>query len=273
MDRFASFVPGAECATVFCGILDPGTGQLTYSSAAHPPGIVVHPDGRIVLLDGGRSLPLAIRQDAGRTEAAYVLPPRSTLLLYTDGLVERRGRPLTDGIAAAGAAVRDASGASLEDLAAQVMTRLAPAGGYEDDVAIVLYHHPAPLDVTFAAESDQLAPVRARLRSWLLSCDIGSRTAQDVLVAVGEACANAIEHGHRHSPGRQVRLRAVSTANQLRLTITDTGRWRTSQPGDGTHRGHGIALMRALMQQVTIEPGPAGTTVDMYLRITHGYPA
>ena len=74
MDRFASFVPGAECATVFCGILDPGTGQLTYSSAAHPPGIVVHPDGRFVLLDGGRSLPLAIRQDAGRTEAAYVCP-------------------------------------------------------------------------------------------------------------------------------------------------------------------------------------------------------
>jgi anti-sigma regulatory factor (Ser/Thr protein kinase) len=37
---------------------------------------------------------------------------------------------------------------------------------------------------------------------------------------------------------------------------------------DGTNRGHGIPLMRALMQQVTIEPGDAGTTVDMQLRIT-----
>ncbi len=137
----------------------------------------------------------------------------------------------------------------------------------------MLYHHPAPLDVPFAAESGQLAPVRARLRSWLRNCDIGAKTIQDILVAVGEACANAIEHGHRHSPGQQIRLRAVSTANQLRLTITDTGRWKTSQPGDVTHRGHGIALMRALMQQVTIEPGPAGTTVDMYVRITHGYSA
>jgi len=100
MDRFASFVPGAECATVFCGILDPATGSLRYSSAAHPPGIVVRPDGNVVLLDGARSLPLAIRQDAGRTDADYVLPPRSTLLLYTDGLVERRGQPLTEGIAA-----------------------------------------------------------------------------------------------------------------------------------------------------------------------------
>ena len=144
MDRFASFVPGGECATVFCGILDPGTGQLTYSSAAHPPGIVVHPDGSVIRLEGGRSLPLAIRQDARRTEAAYVLPPRSTLLLYTDSLVERRGRPITDGMTAAGAAVREGSGALLEDLADQLMTRLAPAGGYEDDVALVLYHQPGP---------------------------------------------------------------------------------------------------------------------------------
>jgi anti-sigma regulatory factor (Ser/Thr protein kinase) len=273
MDRFASFVPGAECATVFCGILDPATGSLRYSSAAHPPGVVVNPDGNIVLLDGARSLPLAIRQDAGRTEAVYVLPPRSTLLLYTDGLVERRGQPLTGGIAAAGAAVHEAGEASLEELASQLMTRLAPAEGYEDDVAMVLYHHPAPLDVLFSAESQQLASVRATLRGWLRSCDVGARMAQDVLVAAGEAIANAIEHGHRHLPGQQVRLRAVSTANQLRLTVTDSGRWRTTPPGDRGLRGHGIALMRALMQQVTIEPGPSGTTVDMYVRINRGHPA
>ena len=273
MDRFASFVPGAECATVFCGIFDPATGSLRYSSAAHPPGIVVHPDGRVVLLDGARALPLAIRQDAGRTDAEYVLPPRSTLLLYTDGLVERRGQPLTEGIAAAGAAVAEAGAASLEELASQVMARLAPAGGYEDDVAMVLYHHPAPLDVLFSAESEQLASVRATLRGWLRSCDVSARTSQDVLVAAGEAIANAIEHGHRHLPGRQVRLRAVSTANQLRLTITDSGRWRTTPPGDRGLRGHGIALMRALMQQVTIEPGPTGTTVEMYVRINRAHSA
>jgi PAS domain S-box-containing protein len=273
MDRFASSVPGAECATVFCGILDPATGSLRYSSAAHPPGIVVHPDGNVVLLDGARSLPLAIRQDAGRTDADYVLPPRSTLLLYTDGLVERRGQPLTGGITAAGAAMHEDDGASLEELASQLMTGLAPAGGYEDDVALVLYHHPAPLDVLFSAESEQLASVRATLRGWLRSCDVGARLAQDVLVAAGEAIANAIEHGHRHLPGRPVRLRAVSTANQLRLTVTDSGRWRTTPPGDRGLRGHGIALMRALMQQVTIEPGPSGTTVDMYVRINRGHPA
>jgi anti-sigma regulatory factor (Ser/Thr protein kinase) len=164
-------------------------------------------------------------------------------------------------------------GASLEDVAAQVMTRLAPAGGYEDDVALVVYHHPAPLDVSFSAEPEQLASVRARLRGWLRSCDVSIRVAQDVLVAAGEAIANAIEHGHRHVPGQQVRLRAVSTTSQLRLTISDSGRWRSTPPGDRGLRGHGIALMRALMQQVVIEPGPDGTTVDLYLEISHGHPA
>jgi len=273
MDRFASSVPGAECATAFCGILDPATGSLRYSSAAHPPGIVILPGGRVVLLDGARSLPLAIRQDAGRTDADYILPPQSTLLLYTDGLVERRGQPLTEGIAAAGAAVHEAGGDSLEELASQVMTRLAPAGGYEDDVALVLYHHPAPLDVLFSAESEQLASVRATLRGWLRSCDVDARIAQDVLVATGEAIANAIEHGHRDRPDQQVRLRAVSTANQLRLTVTDSGRWQATPPGDRGLRGHGIGLMRALMQHVTIEPGPSGTTVDMYVRINRGHSA
>jgi len=131
-----------------------------------------------------------------------------------------------------------------------------------------MYRHPAPLDLAFPAESAQLAPVRAALRNWLNRCSLTHRAAQDVLVAAGEACANAIEHGHRHAPGQLVRLHAAATVSQLRLTVTDTGRWKDSQPGGNPHRGHGIPLMRALMHHVTIEPGSAGTIVDMQLRIS-----
>ncbi len=63
----------------------------------------------------------------------------------------------------------------VEDLATQVMERLAPAGGYDDDVALLLYRHPAPLEMTFRAESGQLAPVRSALRSWLDQCDLPRR--------------------------------------------------------------------------------------------------
>jgi PAS domain S-box-containing protein len=268
MDRFAALVPGAICSTVFCGILDAEAGRLTYSSAGHPPGILAHTDGQLELLDGGRSFPLAVRPVIERTEASCAVPARATLLLYTDGLVERRRQPISAGIDRAGSALLGGEATAVEDLASQLMTTMAPDDGYEDDVAFVLYRHPAPLELAFTADSGQLAPVRAALRDWLRRCELSQRIVQDVLVAAGEACANAVEHGHRYAPGHQIRLRAAATASQLRLTIIDSGRWKVSEPAANPHRGHGIPLMRALMQQVTIEPGVTGTTVDMQLRIT-----
>ncbi|GIH94295.1 SpoIIE family protein phosphatase [Planobispora siamensis] len=268
LDRFAAFVPGARCTTVFCGVLATPTGHLVYSSAGHPPGILAHPDGTTELLEGGRSIPLAVHPGHPRPEAGHTMPARSTLLLYTDGLVERRRRPLTEGIVQAGAAVQDGRWAPVEELATHVMTRLEPERGFSDDVALLLYRQPAPLEVAFPADSAQLAPVRKALRDWLGRCDLSSAMVQRVLVAAGEACANAIEHGHRQAPGRTVRLRAVATAGDLHLTVVDSGRWKTPQPEANSHRGRGIALMRALMHEVSIAPGAAGTTVDMHARIS-----
>jgi PAS domain S-box-containing protein len=268
MDRFSALVPDAYCSTVFCGVLDPDTGQLTYSSAGHPPGILAHPDGRVELLRAGRSFPLAVQREAPRTDAACLLPGRSALLLYTDGLVERRRVSIDEGIARAGAALRQGQDASVEDLASRVMGDMAPPDGYEDDVALVLFRHPEPLDLTFPADRRQLTPVRAALRTWLGRAGVSRRTTQDVLAAAGEACANAIEHGHRDAPGQPIRLEAEATASRLRLTVTDTGRWRATPAVADPLRGHGIALMRALMEQVTIEAGPAGTTVGLEAAIT-----
>ncbi|MET9164084.1 MULTISPECIES: SpoIIE family protein phosphatase [Streptomyces] len=267
LDQFAAGLTGALCTTVFCGVLDPATGELTYSGAGHPPGILVHPDGTVRLLEEGCALPLAVRPGRTRPEATCSLPARATLLLYTDGLVERRRLPLSTGIERAGHAVREGRDMPVEDLAGAVMARLAPAGGYDDDVALLLYRHPAPLDITFPAESSQLAPVRRALRGWLAQCELPPNAVQNVLVAVGEACANAIEHGHRHTPGDDVRLRAVALVDSLRVTVADSGRWKDPQPGANAHRGRGMPLMRAMMQQVTVSPGPSGTTVDMQMRI------
>jgi PAS domain S-box-containing protein len=81
LDRFAAHLPGAMCATVFCGVLDPATGGLAYSSAGHPPAVVTHPDGATDVLDQGRSRPLGVRGASVRPEARHVVPPRATLLL------------------------------------------------------------------------------------------------------------------------------------------------------------------------------------------------
>jgi anti-sigma regulatory factor (Ser/Thr protein kinase) len=221
----------------------------------------------VELLGGGRSVPIAVRPGRPRPDAETVIPARATVLLYTDGLVERRRRALTDGIAQAGRTVQDGRDRALDDLATRIMGGLAPPGGYEDDVALLLYRHPAPLEVAFPADSAQLAPVREALRGWLARCQLSRRTAQNVLVAAGEACANAIEHGHRHTPGRIVRLRAEVDVDRLHLTIADSGRWRPPRPDPDSNRGRGTTLMRAMMQHLTITPGPDGTTVRMHTRI------
>ena len=112
----------------------------------------------------------------------------------------------------------------MEDLASRVMGSMAPPGGYEDDVASrPVPPSRAPFDLTFPATGGSSRPVRAALRAWLGGCGLSRRTIQDVLVAAGEACANAIEHGHRDAPGQPIRLRAEATVSRLRLTVTDTG--------------------------------------------------
>ncbi|STZ81118.1 PAS domain-containing protein [Mycolicibacterium aichiense] len=266
LDRFAARLPGAQSTTAFCAILNPATGELVYSSAGHPPPILVCPDGSTILLEGGHSIALGIRPDRERPQTQTIVPPQATLVLYTDGLVERRRRSLDDGIEQATNVIRGDSALDLDPLADQIMTSLAPPGGYQDDVALLIYRHPKPLEVTIPADPLHLAPARAALRDWLTSAGIDHDQAQDVLVAAGEAVTNAIEHGYRHGEGGTITLQATSEVDLLRLTITDAGSWKPKETGY-THRGRGIQIMEALMEDVSILPDATGTVVRLSTRI------
>ena len=89
-----------------------------------------------------------------------------------------------------------------------------------------------------------------------------------MLVAAGEAVANAIEHGHRDTPEGIITLRATALVDQVQLTIVDTGSWKPPQTTADRHRGRGITLMRALMHDVAIHPDATGTTIHLFARIT-----
>ncbi len=268
LDRFAARLSGAQCTTAVCAVLDPETGELVYSSAGHPPAILVHADGTIRLLDDGHTIALGIRPHRSRPEASVTVPARATLVLYTDGLVERRRTPLDDGIARAADFIQEGLAAPLDHLANQIMSRLAPGGGYQDDVALLMYRQPAPLELEFPAHVSQVSTTRRALRGWLKRAGVDPGETMKVLIAAGEAVANAIEHGHRESPEGRVRLDATALVDEVQLTITDTGGWKTPEPASNAHRGRGITLMRGLMQDVTIEPDAAGTTVHLTARIT-----
>ncbi len=267
LDRFAMRLPGAKCTTAFCAVLDPASGDLVYSRAGHPPPILVHADRTIRMLDHGHALPVGIHPDWPRPEDRVTMPPRATLLLYTDGLVERRRQALDQGIARAADLVQDGRDSALDDLASQIMTRLAPSGGYQDDVALLLYRQPGPLEVDIPADANHLAGARNALRGWLTSVGVNPDQNLNVLIAAGEAVANAIEHGHRNDPDGTINLRATTLVDRLQLTVTDSGSWKPPKPAGETRRGRGITLMRALMHNVTIDSAAAGTTVHLQARI------
>jgi anti-sigma regulatory factor (Ser/Thr protein kinase) len=126
-------------------------------------------------------------------------------------------------------------------------------------------HEPAPLRIRLPAIPASLAVIRARLRSWLPTAAVNPATAADLLLAVGEAAANAVEHAVKDAAGDVVvEVTAHATNTGLALTIRDNGRWaaqRSTAPGE---RGHGSRLMRALVDTVLITPSPQGTTVEMH---------
>ncbi|MEU5262071.1 SpoIIE family protein phosphatase [Amycolatopsis sp. NPDC021455] len=268
LDRFAGRLPGALCTTVFCGILDPASGALTYSSAGHPPATLVHRDGTAQFLDEGGSVPLAVRVDGPRPEATAVVPIGALLMLYTDGLVERRRESLDDGIRRVTEVAHGARDADLPGLAATLMSALRPADGYEDDVALLLYRRSVPpLALDFPAHPDSLASTRHWLRAWLANAAVEPDLAQDVLVAAGEACANAVEHAYLAGAGAAAHLAARLTGAHLVVTVTDHGHWKQPPPDNHVLRGRGVPMMEALADAVTFRHDATGTTVTLEWRI------
>jgi hypothetical protein len=114
---------------------------------------------------------------------------RAVLLLYTDGLVERRHTGLDEGIAEVCRLLHEGRDAEPDQLASQIMQRLAPSDGYQDDVALLLYRHPAPLQIDFSADADRLVYVRTALRNWLIRAEVDPEQIHDVLIAAGKISA------------------------------------------------------------------------------------
>ncbi len=138
LDTFAAMLPGARCTTVFCAVIDPGDQVVVYCSAGHLPALVVDPDGGHRWLDGALSVPLAVIAGVERVEASAALPADATLLLYTDGLVERRDDVLDAGLLRTAEVVVRHRASSLDALA-DLLVRDLMDPGHDDDVALLLY--------------------------------------------------------------------------------------------------------------------------------------
>jgi len=103
LDRANSGVRLEATGTAITACLDPadepgGSRRFTWSSAGHPPPVVLRADGTVELLRARNDLMLGVYPTVARTDHETVLHQGDTLVLYTDGLVERRGEMLLDGI-------------------------------------------------------------------------------------------------------------------------------------------------------------------------------
>ena len=266
LDRYARHVPGAECATVAFAVVDPRRQTVSYACAGHLPPLLARPDGTVEFLDAGTSWPLGLDIPKPRPPAAVTsLPPASLLLLYTDGLVERRGESLDVGLARLRAVVEQHSRLPLRRLKNAIFSHLVD-GLADDDIALVALRAVGSTPEVFAdvlaARHQELAGARHRLRAWLEQHDISEQERDAILVAVSEAVANGVDHGS-DDEDQIVRVEATIHDGRLIVSVSDSGHWQPGVEGYFHGRGRGHLLMQSFAEAVDIDTDQHGTIVTL----------
>lgn len=136
---YARSVEGAESTTAALAVVDFDRHTLAYSSAGHLPPALLHTDGTVEFLDRATDPPLGARPEhVPRPEAETAFEDGATLVLYTDGLVERRREDIDTGLARLADCLARHASADAERLADTVLAELIPRGGNSDDTAVVI---------------------------------------------------------------------------------------------------------------------------------------
>ncbi len=265
LDRvvLATIGPGM-IATVLFLVIDTAAGTVTVARAGHPPPALRAADGSVRFLDTEATLPLGIDDCVSASEARYPIAPGETLLLFTDGLVERRRESITLGFDR----LRDALGSAPDDVDAlcdHVLRETVAEHTSTDDVALLAVRllgvASGPLRLSLPARAESVPLARHRLRAWLAAevPQLDRIAMGDLEVAWSEACSNVVRHAY--GP-RDAAFEASASVDEsaVRLVVRDSGGWR---PPRGRHGGRGLTLMRALCDEVIIDRRTDGTTVTM----------
>jgi putative methionine-R-sulfoxide reductase with GAF domain/anti-sigma regulatory factor (Ser/Thr protein kinase) len=270
--KLLQFEPGAM-ATVTCAVLTPPFDEIRMCSAGHLPPVLVDPGVAPRLLEAKPVPPLGVLDELEPHSTRWPVVEGSVLVLYTDGLVERRGESLTEGLerlrqAAHTAAPGPLCGRLMDDLVGSYV----PA----DDIALlVLRIHPAvrPCEHPAPEDADIAVPATSVMRSDLFPCDTSSVGAARkfigacveqlglgslplVQLLVSELATNAVVHA-RSSFDVTVEKLADGCA---RVEVRDFG--------GGTPRvldrepiavsGRGLQIVRSLARSWGIEGRPGG---------------
>ena len=253
--------------TVVYGVLDPGDGTITLASAGHPPPVLRRagvaggpPSAELVKVPPGAPLGLGGRWQTGQVR----LEPGDTILMFSDGVVERRGRSLNDGL---DALVANAAGAPSGDPRnlCSLATSAVPGPPTDDDVAVLAVERAVARSrsdsMWVAADPSGPSHVRrwmsARLREWAVPEPVIS----SAVLCTSELTTNALLHA-----GTPATVDLDLNAERLLVSVADTGtrgsviRTRESI-GSLSSRGRGLGLIEELSDSWGTDPSVRGSTV------------
>ena len=258
------FEPG-EMATAVMALLEPSFERLHVSLAGHPAPVVATGAGPATYVDVPVDPPLGVAPPVSRRATTVDLPPGAVVCLYSDGLVERRGVSLDARLGR----LRDAvTVRSAEDVCTTVMVQLIGDDRPTDDVALLTVRRldppsAEPLELAVPAVASSLRDIRAAAKRWLTTIDARPEDVMDVLLAVGEATSNVVEHAYGPRGG-VVHVRLELQRPDVVVTVRDAGHWRSPR---GDNRGRGTHIIQAVTDEVTIDRHSNGTELVIRRRV------
>jgi PAS domain S-box-containing protein len=265
LDRLVRSLEGGQMATLLYLVVEPDRSKVRLASAGHVPPLLVGPDGKGGFLEGAPDPPLGVFETPSHSEVELELEPGSTLILYTDGLVEQRGVSIDAGLEVLRAAAAD-PGEDPKALCKRLLAAMRELHEPRDDIALLaLRSVPVPAGPVLAklrSDPGELAAMRRGLGRWLSARGANADELEAIQIACHEACSNSIEHGCRFGPGSVI-VEADTGADGVVLEVRDSGAWVERPDGPLPYRGHGLPLMEALVDTMDIERSASGTTVRL----------
>jgi serine phosphatase RsbU (regulator of sigma subunit)/anti-sigma regulatory factor (Ser/Thr protein kinase)/ABC-type transporter Mla MlaB component len=267
-DAFAARTPALRAATLALAVLDPGSGTLRYTTCGHPPPLIVAADGSgSVLLDGTGTGPLGI--GSAPVLATTTLQQGELVLLYSDGLIERPNRTISEGMAELAAVAADAAANRALSVGAaptpaervcQLTVELLTRTGYADDVTALAAQRlaePVPvLHLELSSQLDSVTAVRRLLGKWFDQLDAAPDDRDALQLAIGEVVTNAVEHAYPpYRPGPVLIDATLCDDGYLECRITDHGEWKPPDPALA-HRGHGLMVAGHMADDMVVSHPP-----------------
>ncbi|MFE1575042.1 ATP-binding SpoIIE family protein phosphatase [Streptomyces fradiae] len=263
LDGLAAEIDASQIATCVYAVHDPNEGRLVYASAGHLPILVRDEDGTVRRAADPTGPPLGTGGWL-HTSGTIALPPGSTAVLYTDGLVERRGEDIDEGVAALERALSGASG-SPQVVCDRLLRSLGVTAEHDDDVAVLVLQHPSrtgpDAELFHNAALDLLGGVEAAPRARAFASGVLSSWRFPVelrdlgVLATSELVANSLQHG---TPPMRLRLRRTDRRLIIEVTDGDDHLPRRRRAETEDEAGRGISIIATIASSWGCRRTPGG---------------